>query len=124
MGLGAFSALSLASARGLRADYLTLLANRIGPQIQAEVAEEQQQIALESNFSTVAANWFQLKSKSVTPDYVKDIWCSLEKYVFPAIGEIPVHQIKARTLFEALEPIKARGARLRLYVDWCSALTR
>jgi len=110
MGLGAFPALSLADARGLRADYLALLANGIDPQIQAEVAEEQQQIALDSIFSTVAANWFQLKSKSVTPDYAKDIWRSLEKDVFPAIGEIPVQQIKARTLVEALEPIKARGA--------------
>ena len=110
MGLGAFPALSLADARGLRADYLALLANGIDPQIQAEVAEEQQQIALDSIFSTVAANWFQLKSKSVTPDYAKDIWRSLEKDVFPAIGETPVQQIKARTLVEALEPIKARGA--------------
>lgn len=110
MGLGAFPALSLADARGLRADYLALLANGIDPQIQAEVADQQQQIALDSIFSTVAANWFQLKSKSVTPDYAKDIWRSLEKDVFPAIGEIPVQQIKARTFVEALEPIKARGA--------------
>lgn len=110
MGLGAFPALSLANAKGLRADYLALLANGIDPLIQAEVAEEQQQIALDSIFSTVAANWFKLKSKSVTPDYAKDIWRSLEKDVFPAIGEIPVQQIKARTLVEALEPIKARGA--------------
>lgn len=58
----------------------------------------------------MTANWFQLKSKSVTPDYAKDIWRSLVKDVFPAIGEIPVQQIKARTLVEALEPIKARGA--------------
>ncbi|EML7355668.1 tyrosine-type recombinase/integrase [Enterobacter hormaechei] len=110
MGLGAFPALSLADARGLRADYLALLANGIDPQDQAEVAEEELQIALDSIFSTVAANWFQLKSKSVTPDYAKDIWRSLEKDVFPAIGEIPVQQIKARALVEALEPIKARGA--------------
>ncbi|KFT38437.1 integrase domain-containing protein [Salmonella enterica] len=110
MGLGAFPALSLADARGLRADYLALLANGIDPQIQAEVAEEEQKIALDSIFSTVAANWFKLKSKSVTPDYAKDIWRSLEKDIFPAIGEIPVQQIKARTLVETLEPIKARGA--------------
>lgn len=110
MGLGAFPALSLADVRGLRRDYLALLANGIDPQIQAKVAEEKQQIALDSIFSTVAANWFQLKSKSVTPEYAKDIWRSLEKDLFPAIGEITVQQIKARTLVEALEPIKARGA--------------
>lgn len=110
IGLGAFPALSLANARGLRAEYLALLANGIDPQVQAEVAEEQQQIALDSIFSTVAANWFQLKSKSVTPDYAKDIWRSLEKDVFPAIGEVSVQEIKARKLVEVLEPIKARGA--------------
>lgn len=110
IGLGAFPALSLADARGLRADYLALLANGIDPQVQAEVVEQQQQIALDSIFSTVATNWFQLKSKSVTSDYANDIWRSLEKDVFPAIGETPVQQIKARTLVEALEPIKARGA--------------
>ncbi len=110
VGLGSFPALSLADARALRADYLSLLAKGIDPQVQAEVTEEQQQIALDSIFSTVAANWFQLKSKSVTADYAKDIWRSLDKDVFPAIGEIPVQEIKARTLVEALEPIKARGA--------------
>lgn len=110
MGLGAFPALSLADARRLRADYLSLLANGIDPQTQAEQVTEQQQIALDSIFSTVAANWFALKQASVTPDYAKDIWRSLEKDVFPAIGEISVQEIKARKLVEALEPIKARGA--------------
>lgn len=51
-----------------------------------------------------------LKSKSVTEDYAKDIWRLLEKDVFPAIGEISVQEIKARTIVEALEPIKACGA--------------
>lgn len=110
MGLGAFPALSLADARRVRADYLCLLANGIDPQTQAEQLTEQQQIALDSIFSTVAANWFALKQTSVTPDYAKDIWRSLEKDVFPAIGELPVQEIKARKLVEALEPIKARGA--------------
>jgi len=110
MGLGAFPALSLADARRLRADYLSLLANGIDPQTQAERVIEQQQIELDRIFSTVAANWFALKQASVTPDYAKDIWRSLEKDVFPAIGEIPVQEIKARILIEALKPIKARGA--------------
>ncbi len=80
------------------------------PQQQQEEASEQRQIELDSIFSTVAANWFKLKSKNVTEDYAKDIWRSLDKDVFPAIGAIPVQEIKARTIVEALEPIKARGA--------------
>lgn len=97
MGLGAFPALSLADAQGLRADYLALLANGIHPQMQTKIPEEQQQIALDSVFSTVAIN-FLLKSKSVTPDYAKDIWHSLVKDIFPAIGEIPNQQIMSEKL--------------------------
>lgn len=50
------------------------------------------------------------KSESVTPNDAKDIWRSLDKDVLPAIGAIPVQEIKARTIVEALEPIEARGA--------------
>lgn len=110
LSLGAYPALTLAAARQIRDQHLSLLAQNIDPQQQQEIVSEQRQIELDSVFSTVAANWFQLKSKSVTPDYAKDIWRSLDKDVFPAIGEIPVQEIKARTIIEALEPIKARGA--------------
>jgi len=110
LSLGAYPALTLAAARQIRDQHLSLLAQDIDPQQQQEIVSEQRQIELDSVFSTVAANWFQLKSKSVTPNYAKDIWRSLEKDVFPAIGEIPVQDIKARTIIEALGPIKARGA--------------
>ncbi|MGT6549884.1 integrase domain-containing protein [Escherichia coli] len=110
LSLGSYPALTLASARQIRDQYLTTLAQGIDPQQQQEQASEQRQIELDSIFSTVATNWFQIKNKSVTEDYAKDIWRSLDKDVFPAIGAIPVQEIKARTIVEALEPIKARGA--------------
>lgn len=110
LSLGSYPALTLAAARQIRDQHLTTLAQGMDPQQQQEQASEQRLIELDSIFSTVAANWFQLKSKSVTEDYAKDIWRSLDKDVFPAIGLIPVQEIKARTIVEALEPIKARGA--------------
>ncbi|QUE98752.1 integrase domain-containing protein [Klebsiella pasteurii] len=110
LSLGSYPALTLAAARQIRDQHLTTLAQGMDPQQQQEQASEQRQIELDSIFSTVAANWFQLKSKSVTEDYAKDIWRSLDKDVFSAIGSMPVQEIKARTIVEALEPIKARGA--------------
>ncbi|PQY13783.1 integrase domain-containing protein [Cronobacter sakazakii] len=110
LSLGSYPALTLAAARQIRDQHLTLLAQGIDPQQQQEQVLEQRQIELDSIFTTVAANWFQVKSKGVTADYAKDIWRSLDKDVFPAIGAIPVQEIKARTIVEALEPIKARGA--------------
>ncbi len=110
LSLGSYPALTLAAARQIRDQHLTTLAQGMDPQQQQEQASEQRQIELDSIFSTVAANWFQIKSRSVTEDYAKDIWRSLDKDVFPATGAIPVQEIKARTIVEALEPIKARGA--------------
>nr|VUD33815.1 phage integrase [Raoultella sp. NCTC 9187] len=110
LSLGSYPALTLAAARQIRDQHLTTLAQGMDPQQQQELASEQRQIELDSIFSIVATNWFQIKSRSVTEDYAKDIWRSLDKDVFPAIGSIPVQEIKARTLVEALEPIKARGA--------------
>ena len=110
MSLGSYPALTLAAARQIRDQHLTTLAQGMDPQQQQEQESEQRQIELDSIFSTVAANWFQIKSRSVTEDYAKDIWRSLDKDVLPAIGAIPVQEIKARTIVEALEPIKARGA--------------
>ncbi|KAF6663407.1 tyrosine-type recombinase/integrase [Pantoea sp. EKM101V] len=110
LSLGSYPALTLAVARQMRDQYLSLLAQGIDPQKQQEEVSEQRQIELDSIFSVVAGRWFQLKSKSVTEDYSKDIWRSLEKDIFPSIGEIPVQALKARTIVETLEPIKARGA--------------
>ncbi len=95
----------------------------IDPQTQAEQVTEQQQIALDSVFSLWLLSWFALKQDSVTHDYAKDIWRSLEKDIFPAIGSIPVQEIKARKLVEALEPIKAE-VLWKLCVAWYSELTR
>ena len=110
LSLGSYPALTLAAARQIRDHHLSLLAQNVDPQHHQEQESEQRQIEMDSIFSTVAANWFQIKRKGVTEDYAKDIWRSLDKDVFPAIGAIPVQDIKARTIVEALEPIKARGA--------------
>jgi len=110
LSLGSYPALTLAVARQMRDQYLSLLAQGVDPQKQQEEVSEQSQIELGSIFSVVARRWFLLKSKSVTEDYAKDIWRSLEKDIFPSIGEIPVQTLKARTIVETLEPIKASGA--------------
>lgn len=110
LALGNYPALSLADARAMCDEKLALLAKGIDPQELVAKEQEQAQIAVESLFSNVAKSWFEVKSNTVTPDYAKDIWRSLEKDIFPALENIPVQDIKARLLIQTLEPIKARGA--------------
>lgn len=49
------------------------------------------------------------KSQSLAENTIKDIWRSLEKYVFPFIGTLPIAQLTARQFITALEPIQASG---------------
>ncbi|MGC6612168.1 phage integrase central domain-containing protein, partial [Escherichia coli] len=71
----------------------------------------QEKIATDSLFINVATKWFALKkTRGISDVHADDIWKSLEKDVFPAIGQTPVTELKAHTLIAALEPVRARGA--------------
>lgn len=67
------------------------------------------QDAKTNTFLLVAERWWNVKKASVTEDYAEDILRSLERDVFPAIGDISVTEIKAHTLVKAVQPVQARG---------------
>lgn len=110
ISFGPYPEITLAYARKLRAEARTLIAKGIDP---TEYRRDQIQKKLDINantFSLVARSWWEVKKTSVTEDYAKDIWRSLEKDVLPSIGHISITEIKARTLIKAIEPVQARGA--------------
>ncbi|MFP1495499.1 phage integrase central domain-containing protein [Escherichia coli] len=47
--------------------------------------------------------------QNLAPNTIKDIWRSLDKYVFPFIGNTPIDTLTARRFVEVLTPIKERG---------------
>lgn len=49
------------------------------------------------------------KAQNLAPNTIKDIWRSLEKYIFPDIGDRPVTELTARIFVNVLESIRARG---------------
>jgi integrase len=67
-------------------------------------------LAEESRFRVVAEKWHKACKNKVSEKHQTQIWTSLENNVFPAIGDIPVAELKAPALIEALRPIEARGA--------------
>lgn len=74
-------------------------------------AAEQEKKATDSLFISVATKWFAIKKTSgISAVHADDIWRSLEKNVFPVIGQTSVTELKAHTLIAALEPVRARGA--------------
>lgn len=64
----------------------------------------------ESRSCVVAKKWHDTKKGSVSEKHHAQIWSSLERNVFPAIGDIPVTELKAPVLIAALKPVESRGA--------------
>ncbi|WP_140919646.1 integrase domain-containing protein [Limnobaculum xujianqingii] len=107
---GSYPSITLQDARKLRAEARSFIAKNIDPQDHQREQLQQTQEARANTFQVVASMWWEVKKASVTEDYAKDIWRSLEKDVFPMIGHLAITDIKARTLVQAIEPVEARGA--------------
>ncbi|HEC8347561.1 TPA: integrase [Providencia rettgeri] len=108
--LGSYPAVSLADARSYRLEARTLLAKQIDPQDHYKEQVRNTLEAKTNTFQLVAERWWEVKKSTVTEDYGNDIWRSLERDVFPAIGDISVTDIKAHILVQAIQPVQARGA--------------
>ncbi|MBG5925758.1 integrase domain-containing protein [Providencia rettgeri] len=108
--LGSYPAVSLADARSYRLEARTLLAKQIDPQDHYKEQARHTLEAKTNTFQLVAERWWEVKKSTVTEDYGNDIWRSLERDVFPAIGNISVTDIKAHILVQAIQPVQARGA--------------
>jgi integrase len=110
ISLGQYPTLSLAKARLSRQENLELLSGNIDPQIHRA---EQQRINTEAHGNTlkkVTGKWFQIKKGQVTEPYAEDIYRSFALHIFPKMGEIPIHEIRARHTIDTLSPIAAKGA--------------
>ncbi|WP_270806551.1 phage integrase central domain-containing protein [Aeromonas sp. QDB62] len=109
ISFGSWPEMSLAEAREKRSEAKSLLLQNIDPQHHRD---EQASAALsqsEHTFEAVAKRWFDVKRPSVTPAYAENLWRSLEMYLFPEIGTVPVMDIKAQRAIKIIEPIAAAG---------------
>ncbi|RRO08848.1 integrase domain-containing protein [Pectobacterium aquaticum] len=110
MAFGTYPAVSLADARRMKDETRQLLANGIDPLANRENERLRDEMTKGNTFQKVSADWYEVKkSQPLAENTIKDIWRSLEKYVFPFIGTLPITQLTARHFITALEPIQASG---------------
>lgn len=109
LGLGNYPDLSLADAREKIQELRTALAKGQDPQ---EYRQEQQLKASEAyanTFQVVANRWLKLKQPNVSETYYKKIDDRLNKYVFPKLGNIPIHKINAVDTIRVITPVADAG---------------
>lgn len=111
MSLGTYPHLTLARARALRDEYLSLLANGIDPQVHNNDKANALKNATEHTLQAVARKWLdeKVKTSGISQDHAEDIWRSLERNIFPGLGNVPVNEIRPKLLKQHLDPIEQRG---------------
>jgi integrase len=111
MSLGTYPHLTLAQARSLRDQYLALLAQQIDPQTHKADKANALKAATEHTLQVVAKKWLEEKKRtsSISEDHAADIWRSLERNVFPGLGNVPIKEIRPKLLKQHLDPIEQRG---------------
>jgi integrase len=68
------------------------------------------QIAQSSTLKSVAEEWFEVKKHDVSADYANDIWRSLERHIFPNLGNMSISELTAPIVIQVLRPVEAKGA--------------
>lgn len=112
ISLGPYPDVTLAAARERRREARALLAQAIDPKRHKEeqiAIVQAQQEACANTFERMAAKWLELKRHDVSEAYAADSWRSLELYVLPFIGSMPIDQIRAPLVIELMRPIEADG---------------
>ena len=110
LALGSYPAVSLKDARARLEEARKLLANEVDP---GNVRKAQKAAKLEraaNSFEVIAREWYERQSAAWVPSHGLRIIRRLERDVFPLIGGLPVADITAPILLEAIRKIEARGA--------------
>ena len=101
LSLGSYPEITLAMAREKRKDAKVLLADGVDPrQHRAEQTD---------TFKKVTEQWLVVKRTKVSDGFADDIWRSLERHVFPELGDMPLDKLTAPLVIDVLKPVEANG---------------
>jgi len=109
---GKYPSVNLKSARKLRGEYLSLLADNIGPREWKQEQNRKAERQKDNTLKHVAEQWMEDKRRKgkVNPETAKDIWNSLENHIFPKLGKRPIDELKPKMVAEVIMPLEAKGS--------------
>jgi len=107
---GAFPAVSLLDAREKRDSARQLLAADVDPARAREEQARQARMAAANTFEQVAREWHHTMLGQWQPQTARDILHRFELDIFPLIGRLPVTEVQARDVLDAIRAVERRGA--------------
>lgn len=97
---------SLAEAR----DKAQEIRKQIKDGIDPSEARKQEKIQNKNSFANIALEWIEKKSNKWTAHHAKDVRHTLERDIFPYIGNEPIDKITTQNLISVLRKIEKRGS--------------
>lgn len=110
MAFGAYPIVLLADARGKRDEAVAVLSEGRDPAIARKLKIEANIEAGRMTFERVAREWYGNSKAQWAKIHASDVIRSLERDVFPTIGDLPIAQLTPPLVLGVLREIEARGA--------------
>ena len=110
MAFGIYPLVSLVAARTKRDEARALLDEGKDPSVVKKLKIEANLEATRNTFERVARDWHETCQPQWAAIHANDVLRSLERDVFPMIGDLPISQLTAPRILEVLRAIEARGA--------------
>lgn len=110
MAFGAWPMVSLADARGKRDEAAAILSEKRDPAIVKRLKIEAILEASRRTFERVAREWHANAKSQWAVVHAADVIRSLERDVFPTIGDLPIADLSPPLILGVLREIEARGS--------------
>lgn len=110
LALGVYPEVSLKEARAKRDDARRLIAEGVDPSLARKQSKVANRLASENSFEALAREWYQSQLALWSPGHARRVIESLEVDAFPDLGLVPVAELTAPMMLDALRKVEARGA--------------
>lgn len=109
LSLGVYPTVSLASARKARDEAKRKLGEGVDPSTARKEEERTRRQAAANSFEALAREWWAHKNGQWSPEHTQRILESLEREVFPALGQRPITEITPPEVLEVVRAVERRG---------------
>ena len=110
LALGVYPKVSLSKARRKQEDALKLLDKDIDPSRDKKQQKDAAKLKKANTFEAVARDWYEEEKKEWTLDHAMRVLHSLEKEIFPHIGDMPITKIRTPDIKRVINRIQKRDA--------------
>jgi len=110
LALGVYPKISLSVARGMQIKAVELLDDDVDPSTDKKQQKDAAKLKKANTFEAVARDWYEEEKKEWTSDHAMRVIHSLEKEIFPHIGDMPITKITTPEIKRAINLIQKRGA--------------